>query len=111
MFDVEKIRKDFPMLSQTMNGKPLIYLDSAATSFSCAPVIDALTCYYAEGYGTVHRAVYELVAKTTEKYNKVRAAIASFMGAAAEEEIIFTKGTTEGINLVAFSFGARFLSS
>lgn len=110
MFDVEKVRKDFPMLSKMMNGKPLIYLDSAATSFPSIPVIEALTHYCREEYGTVHRAVYELVAKTTEKHNRVRAAIASFVHAAEEEEIIFTKGTTEGINLVASSFGARFLS-
>lgn len=109
-FDIERIRKEFPMLSKKMNGKPLVYLDSAASSLPCCAAIDRLLSYYREEYGTVHRAVYELVTHSTEQYQKVRSTVAHFVHA-REEEIIFTKGTTEGINLVASSFGKRFLSA
>lgn len=109
--DVEKLRHDFPMLKQKMNGKPLIYLDSAATMHKPQPVVDAICDYYTQNYSTVHRSVYSLVAETTQKYHSVRKKVQKFINAAKETEIVFTKGTTESINLVASSFGKAFISS
>jgi len=101
------LRADFPMLSSQLRR---IYLDSAATALKPQSVIDALTTYYAQECGTVHRAIYDLAAAATEKYNAVRSQIASLLNASSDE-IIFTKGTTESINLVASSFGNAFLES
>lgn len=103
------VRKDFPMLSKTMHGKPLIYFDSAATAQKPQSVIDAMTHFYQEQYGTVHRAVYELSVHATEQYQKIRQKTASFLNAAFPEEIIYTRGTTESINMVAYSFGKAFI--
>jgi len=100
----EKIRSDFPLLlNQT---KPLIYLDSAATSQKPRAVIDAISHFYGREYGTVHRGVYHLAARATEKYNNVRSRVATFLNAGRPEEIVFTRGTTESINLVAASYGS-----
>lgn len=107
--DVQHLRKDFPMLSKTMHGKPLIYLDSAATAQKPTVVIDAITDFYREHYGTVHRAIYQLAIRSTEEYQKTRQKVRAFLHAAKDEEIIFTKGTTEAINLVAYSFGKAFI--
>ena len=109
VFDVWRVREDFPVLKKTMNGKPLVYLDSAATAQKPLPVVNAISDYYKEGYGTVHRAVYELAARSTEMYSAAREKVRHFLGAKEEEEVIFTKGTTESINLVASSFGTAFL--
>lgn len=108
-FDVHEIRKDFPMLSKTMHGRLLIYLDSAATTQKPAAVIDAITDYYRDHYGTVHRAVYQLAIRSSEEYEHVRRKVQAFLNASSVEEIIFTRGTTESINMVAYSFGKAFI--
>jgi cysteine desulfurase / selenocysteine lyase len=109
VFDVWRVREDFPMVKKTMNGKPLVYLDSAATTQKPQVVIDAMKRFYEEEYGTVHRAVYELAAHSTEMYSGVREKVRRFINARDEEEIVFTRGTTEAINLVAYSFGKAFI--
>lgn len=103
------LRNDFPMLNKTMHGNPLIYLDSAATAQKPQVVIEAVSQFYAEEYGTVHRAVYQLAAQSTSAYCLVREKLRKFLGAAHEEEIIFTRGCTESINLVAYSYGKAFV--
>ncbi len=107
--DFYKLREDFPMLKKTMHGKPLIYFDSAATAQKPQRVIDALTNFYQNQYGTVHRAIYELAVHSTHAYQATRKKARAFLNAAKEEEIIFTRGTTESINLIAYSFGKAFL--
>jgi cysteine desulfurase/selenocysteine lyase len=97
------------MLQKNMHGKPLIYFDTAATAQKPMQVIDAIDNYYRSNYGTVHRAVYELSLFATQKYQEIRHQIQKFLGAAQPEEIIFTRGTTESINLVAYSFGKAFI--
>lgn len=97
------------MLQKKMHGKPLIYLDSAATAQKPQSVIDAMSDFYANHYGTVHRAVYELAAHSTQKYQEIREKIRRFLNAEKVEEIIFTRGTTDSINLVASSFGKAFI--
>lgn len=111
MFDVWRVREDFPMMKKTMNGKPLIYLDTASTSQKPQSVIDSVNRFYKEEYGTVHRAVYEIAAHSTEMYSAVRSKIQRFINARDEEEIVFTRGTTEAINLVAYSYGRTFLEA
>lgn len=108
--DFIKLRQDFPMLSKTMHGKPLAYLDSAATAQKPLAVIEKLRSFYAEHYGTVHRAVYELAVEATEAYNSARVKAQKFLDAVKTDEIIFTRGTTESINLVASSFGKAFVN-
>lgn len=107
--DFIKLRQDFPILRQTMHGHPLIYLDSAATAQKPQCVIDTITDFYSCHYGTVHRAVYELSVFATNEYEAARQKVQSFLNAAYVEEIIFTRGTTDAINLVASSFGKAFL--
>lgn len=102
-------RSDFPMLKKRMHGNPLIYLDSAATTLKPQSVIDAISQFYSDNYGTVHRAVYELAGEATAKYHAIRTKVQQFLHAKSSDEIIFTKGTTEAINLVAFSFGEAFV--
>lgn len=97
------------MLSKTMHGKPLIYFDSAATAQKPLKVIDTINDYYRNHYGTVHRAIYELSVYATKAYLEVREKVRAFLNARKKEEIIFTRGTTESINLVAYSFGKAFL--
>lgn len=97
------------MLHQLLHGKPFIYLDSAATTQKPRAVIEAMSRFYEAQYGTVHRSVYDFASQATTRYNAVRQKIKEFLGAAFVEEIIFTKGTTESINLVASSFGKAFL--
>ncbi|MBF5059838.1 cysteine desulfurase [Candidatus Neptunochlamydia vexilliferae] len=111
LFDVWRVRERFPMLKRKMNGRPLVYLDTAATSQKPQCVIDAMILFYAQEYGTVHRAVYELAARSTEMYSGVRVKVQEFINARQEEEIVFTRGTTEAINLVAQSFGKAFLKA
>lgn len=108
-FDVAKVRNQFPMLQQSMHGKPLIYFDSAATSLKPFSVIEAIRKFYSDEYGTVNRAVYELAGLATARYNSVRQQVKVFLNAGSSDEIIFTKGTTEAINLVASSYGSAFL--
>lgn len=97
------------MLQQSMHGKPFIFLDSAATAQKPRSVIETMHRFYSEQYATVHRSVYDFAAQATARYNDVRLKVKEFLNAAFVEEIIFTKGTTEGINLVAASFGKAFL--
>lgn len=110
-FDLKHIRKDFPMLSRTMHGKPLIYFDSGATSQKPQVVIDTIADFYQNHYGTVNRAVYELATYSTKKYQECRQKVQEFIHAKKVEEIIFTRGTTESINMVAYSFGKAFVKS
>ena len=104
-----KLRQDFPVLKTLMHGKPLIYLDSAATAQKPNVVIDTMTAFYQSHYGTVHRAIYSLSTYATKKYEETRGQIRHFLNAAKNEEIIFTRGTTSSINLVAYSFGKAFV--
>lgn len=100
---------DFPMLQKLMNGKPFVYFDSAATSQKPQSVIDSITDYYENYCGTVHRAVYQFATRSTETYQNVREKVAQFIHAPDSDQIIFTKGTTESINLVAYSYGKAFI--
>jgi len=110
VLDVEKIRKDFPILSQSVRGKPLIYLDNAATTQKPISVIERVRNFDAEEYGTVRRGTYKLSEQATELYEGARQKVADFMGAEKKGEIVFTSGTTQAINLVAHSFGKRFVN-
>jgi len=104
-----KYRDDFPLLKTKMHGKPLIYFDSAATAQKPESVIDAMTTFYVSHYGTVHRAVYELSTFATKKYEETRKKVALLLNAKKPEEIIFTRGATESINMAAFSFAKAFI--
>lgn len=103
--DVQAIRKDFPILARTVHGKPLVYLDNAASAQKPRCVIDAIRHVYEHEYSNVHRAAHELSAATTEKFEHARRAVQAFLNAPEEREIIFTRGTTEAINLVAQAWG------
>ncbi|THD74898.1 cysteine desulfurase [Thalassobius vesicularis] len=106
MYDVEKIRADFPILSRTVNGKPLTYLDNGASAQKPKVVIDAITRAYEHEYANVHRGLHYLSNLATEKYESVRGIVARFLGVRDEDEIVFTSGTTEGINLVSYGWAA-----
>ncbi|MDX2305222.1 MAG: cysteine desulfurase [Microscillaceae bacterium] len=106
-FDVYKIREDFPILHQEVNGKPLIYLDNAATSQKPKAVIEALDTYYLKNNANIHRGAHYLAAKSTGDYEQTREAIRAFLNARWVEEIIFTRGVTEGVNLVASTWGRK----
>lgn len=108
--DFSKVRDEFPMLKKMVHGKPLVYLDTAATAQKPQVVIDCITDFYTQHYGTVHRAIYGLAVEATECYQNTRAKACGFLNAKKNEEIIFTKGTTEAINLVAHSFGKAFVN-
>ena len=105
--DVERIRKDFPALHQEVHGHPLVYLDNAATTQKPQAVIDALSAYYSADNANVHRGVHLLSERATEAYEGARARIQRFINAGHSREIVFVRGTTEGINLVAQTFGRR----
>lgn len=105
MMDVKELRQLFPILDQQVNGKPLVYLDSAATSQKPLPVIEAIDNYYRQYNSNVHRGVHTLGTKATDAYEGAREKVRRFIGAASTEEIIFTRGTTTAINLVAASYG------
>ena len=107
--DAKRIREDFPILSREMSGKPLVYLDSAATSQKPRQVIKAVTEFYERSNANVHRGVYELGAEATELFEAARAKIAAFLGAPQPGSFVFTRGSTESINLVAHAWGRRFL--
>src|ERR1700722_1103265 len=109
VMDIDEIRACFPMLQKTMHGHPLIYFDSAATAQKPQVVIDAITDFYQNHYGTVHRAIYELSVHATHEYQAIREKIRAFLNAANVSEIIYTRGTTESINMVAYSFGKAFI--
>ncbi|HOJ37101.1 MAG TPA: cysteine desulfurase [Ignavibacteriales bacterium] len=107
--NIEKIRADFPVLTQTINGKPLVYLDNAATTQKPKVVIDTLSDYYYRYNANIHRGVYYISQKSTDEYEKVRTIIKNFINAKYDEEIIFTKGATESLNLLAYSLGKTYL--
>jgi cysteine desulfurase/selenocysteine lyase len=106
-YDVQKIRKDFPILSQLAHGKPLVYLDNAATTQKPQAVINALVDYYQHDNSNVHRGVHLLSERATESYEKARGSVQRFLNAADSSEIIFVRGTTEAINLVAQTYGRK----
>lgn len=107
--DLEKIRIQFPVLNQQVNGKPLVYLDNAATNQKPKRVIDALTKYYEKDNSNIHRGIHTLAERATKAYEQTRHAMQQFIRAKHVEEIIFTRGVTESINLVASSYGRAFL--
>ena len=104
MYDVAKVRADFPILARKVNGKPLVYLDNGASAQKPQVVIDTITRAYAEEYANVHRGLHFLSNLATDNYEAVRGKIAKFMNAASENEIVFNSGTTEGINMVAYGW-------
>jgi cysteine desulfurase / selenocysteine lyase len=110
-FDAARIREDFPILAQKVHGKPLVYLDNAATSQKPQVVIDALAKYYSSQNANIHRGVHALSELATYEYEKARGKVKLFLNAAETREIIFVRGTTEGINLVAQSYGRKFIKA
>ena len=104
-FDVEKIRQDFPVLKQTVHGKPLVYLDSAATAQKPSVVVDAIRKFHEVDCANIHRGVHELSQRSTAAYEETRAKTKKFLNARNEAELIFVRGTTEGINLVSSTWG------
>ena len=107
--DVEAIRRDFPILRRTVNGKPLVYLDSAATSQKPQQVIDAVSDFYANHNANAHRGIYQLGEEATERFEGAREKLARFFGAPSADTIVFTRGVTESMNLVAQGWGRKFL--
>lgn len=108
-FDVTRVRADFPILTQQVYGKPLIYLDNAASAQKPRQVIEAVSNFYATGYASIHRGLYALSEGATEMYESARNTIQRFLGAREACEIVFVRGTTEGINLVAQTYGRQHL--
>lgn len=106
MYDVEAVRADFPILSREVNGRPLVYLDNGASAQKPKAVIDAVTRAYSHEYANVHRGLHYLSNLATDQYEAVRGKLARFLNAGSEEEIVFTSGTTEGINLVSYGWAA-----
>jgi cysteine desulfurase/selenocysteine lyase len=104
-FDVQRVRRDFPILNQTIHGKPLVYLDNAATTQKPQAVIDAMVRSYAEDNANIHRGVHLLSERATQAYELAREKVQHFLNAAHSREVIFVRGTTEGINLVAATYG------
>lgn len=109
--DIEEIRKDFPVLSQTVNGKPLVYLDNGATTQKPWAVIERMNRFYREEYATVHRGVYKMSQNATWECDLVREKCRKLLNARRSAEIVFVRGTTEAINLAAVSYGRKFLKS
>lgn len=110
-YPLERIRSDFPLLAREVNGQPLAYLDSAASAQKPQSVIDRELDFYRHGYAAVHRGIHTLSAEATQQMEGVREQVARFINAGSAEEIVFVKGTTEGINLVANSFGRHLLTA
>jgi cysteine desulfurase / selenocysteine lyase len=109
VFDVNAVRADFPILQETVNGKPLIWFDNAATTQKPRVVIDRLSHFYAHENSNIHRAAHELAARATDAYEEARDTARRFIGAAKNEEIVFVRGATEAINLVAYAWGGKHL--
>ncbi|MGZ4525116.1 MAG: family 2A encapsulin nanocompartment cargo protein cysteine desulfurase, partial [Mycobacterium sp.] len=109
VFDVNAIRADFPILKEVVNGKPLIWFDNAATTQKPQVVIDRLSYFYAHENSNIHRAAHELAARATDAYEEARDTVAQFIGAPSSENIVFVRGTTEAINLVAHAWGGKHL--
>jgi cysteine desulfurase / selenocysteine lyase len=110
-FDVEAIRCDFPILAEQVNGHQLVWLDNAATTQKPQEVIDRLVRFYARENSNIHRAAHELAARATQAYEDARAIVADFLGAPSSDDIVFVRGTTEAINLVAQSWGRTYVGS
>ncbi|MBT5032145.1 MAG: cysteine desulfurase [Proteobacteria bacterium] len=110
-FDIDAIRADFPILDQQINGHPLVYLDSGASTQKPTQVIDAINDFYLKDYSNVHRGIHTLSQRATDRFENARLTVRGFLGAASEKEIIFTRGTTEAINLVAHSWGRTNVSA
>jgi cysteine desulfurase/selenocysteine lyase len=108
-FNVETIREHFPVLHQEVHGKPLVYLDNAATTQKPKQVLDTLTAYYQQDNANIHRGAHALADRATRKFENTRTLVRDFINAKEDAEIIFTKGTTESINLVASTFGRKFI--
>jgi cysteine desulfurase / selenocysteine lyase len=106
-FDVAAVRRDFPILAERINGRPLIWLDNAATTQKPQAVLDRLTHFYAHENSNIHRAAHELAARATDAYESARATVQRFLGASSPQEIVFVRGATEAINLVAQSWGRQ----
>jgi cysteine desulfurase/selenocysteine lyase len=106
-FDVNAIRRDFPILQERVNGKPLVWFDNAATTHKPQSVIDRIAYFYAHENSNIHRAAHELAARATDAYESAREKVRNFLGASSVEEIIFVRGATEAINLVAKTWGAK----
>ena len=106
-FDVNAVRADFPLLAREVHGKPLVYLDNAASAQKVQPVLDVMTSSYTQTYANVHRGIHFLSSESTAAFEAAREAARRFVNAARLEEIVFTKGGTEAINLVASSLGAE----
>src|SRR5690606_1463544 len=104
-FDAEKVRQDFPILNQEVNGHPLVYLDNAATTQKPEAVIQAIVDYYRTDNSNVHRGAHQLADRATEKFEAARVKVAGYINAAEARQVIWTRGTSEGINLVASSWG------
>ena len=104
--NIERIREDFPILYQEVNGKPLVYFDNAATTQKPLQVVEALTAYYLNDNANIHRGIHTRAERATAGFEATRDAVKTFINANEREEIIFTRGTTEGINLVAATWGA-----
>jgi len=111
ILNIQKLRQDFPILSQKANGKPLVYLDNGATSQKPQQVIDAISNYYQTQNSNIHRGVHQLSVDTTVAYENARITVQKHLNAAFSQEIIFTSGTTESINLLANSFGKKYIKA
>lgn len=109
ILDIQKIRADFPILDQSINGKKLVYFDNAATTQKPTAVIEAIAHYYNFDNANIHRGIHTLAERATRDFEASREAVRDFLGASSTEEIIFTSGTTQGINLVASTFGRKFI--
>jgi cysteine desulfurase / selenocysteine lyase len=109
VFDVDAVRADFPILKETVNGKPLIWFDNAATTQKPRVVIDRLSDFYTHENSNIHRAAHELAARATDAYEEARDTVRRFIGASKDEEVVFVRGTTEAINLVAYAWGGKHL--
>ncbi|GAA0613889.1 family 2A encapsulin nanocompartment cargo protein cysteine desulfurase [Sporichthya brevicatena] len=110
-FDVEAVRRDFPILSETVNGRPLVWFDNAATTQKPQAVIDRLAYFYAHENSNIHRAAHELAARSTDAYEGARDKVARFLGASSSDEIVFVRGATEAINLVAAAWGRKHIGA
>src|SRR6476469_6930225 len=107
--NVTRIRSDFPILARTVNGHPLVYLDSAATAQKPNAVIEAIADFYRQHNANIHRGVHTLSVEATDLWDAARAAVADFIGAPSPATIVFVRNTTEAINLVAYAWGRRHL--
>ena len=109
-YDIDAIRADFPALHQEVNGSPLVYLDNGASTQKPHTVIDAITAFYTNDYANVHRGIHTLSQRATDQFEAAREAVKNFINARYIEEVVFTSGTTDGINLIAASFGSGFIN-